>query len=331
MESATGIDWNRGSQFVRARRRPAWLVSLAVHVCLLVLLGLVLRPAIPKGLPSGDRPGGIVLAQTDQKEVRYVEPEGVPDAATSAPATSPDVADLPAEAMAGIDLPSPLDAPSAPSGVQIGQADASGVGRPTLGEHSRATGSGPKASLRPTPRFSGPTAKLSVFGSGYAEGNSFVFVIDRSKSMGSDGLGVLSQAKTELMQALETLDERHKFQVVAYHHDRVYLDRAGLLPATPDNRQRVAGFFDGLAAFGGTDHELALFAALGMKPDVIFLLTDGGSPGLTPGQLADIVRTANRMQTTIHCIQFGFGPAPEKSFMLDLARKTGGSYRYVQQ
>ena len=331
---ATDMEWTDPSEagrFVRARKIPAWSVSLAVHIALLVLLGVLIRPGVPKGLPSGDRPGGIVLAQVKAEQTEYVSPEAAPDAAAAA-AAAPSADDVPPEATSGIDMPAPLATLAAPSGIQVGQADASGVGRPTLGDFSNSSGKQAGASIRQTPRFSGPVARLKLFGSGFAEGNSFVFVIDRSKSMGNDGLGVLAQAKLELTEALSALDRRHKFQIVAYHHDRVYLDRAaGLLPATDQNKARVSEFFEGLAAFGGTNHELAVFAALGMKPDVVFLLTDGGSPGLNRGQLEQIITIAKRMHTTIHCIQFGFSTAPDRSFMLELARRTGGSYRYIQR
>ncbi len=320
-----------GRAYVRARKVPAWTISLLFHVLLLVILGVLLRPAVPKGLPSGDRPGGIVLAEVTAEKTEYVQPEAAPEASSAESAASPDASDAPPEAVAGIEMPEPVATLSAPAGIQIGQADATGVGRPVIGSRTPSDGTGAHAAIRSAPRFSGPAAKLSVFGSGFAEGNSFVFVIDRSKSMGSDGLAVLSQAKEELADALRALDARHKFQVVAYHHERVYLDRAGLLRASTENKERVAGFFDGLAAFGGTNHELAVYAALGMRPDVIFLLTDGGSPGLNQGQIDQAVSTAKRMNTAIHCIQFGFGVAPDETFMRELARRTGGSYRYIQR
>jgi hypothetical protein len=43
----------------------------------------------------------------------------------------------------------------------------------------------------------GPTAQLSLFGSANAEGRSFVFVIDRSNSMGGEGLGAITNAVTK--------------------------------------------------------------------------------------------------------------------------------------
>jgi hypothetical protein len=84
-----------------------------------------------------------------------------------------------------------------------------------------------------------------------------------------------------------------------------------------------------LAAFGATDHELAVLAGLRVKPDVLFLLTDGGSPDLGRVQL-DRIRQRSGGLTAIHCIQFGFGPRQERTpFMRKLALENRGQYLYV--
>ena len=313
------------------QRIPAWLCSGVFHLVVLLVLGLAIRPSLPKSLPGPDRAGGIVLAQQSADRTEYLEPNADHEEASRATAPAETAELPPAEAAAGIELPMPAEATNAPGGVRVGEADGSATARPVIGASRPMNDAGPSGNIRKAPAFSGPVAKLSLFGSGFAEGNSFVFVIDRSKSMGSQGLGVIQQAKVELAQAMKPLGHRHKFQIVAYHHERHYLDRAGLLPANEDNKNRVIEFFDNLAAFGGTNHELALFAGLGMHADVIFFMTDGGSPALTRGQMEQVCATARRMRTTIHCVQFGFGPAPDAPFMLELSRRTGGTYRYLQR
>ena len=47
----------------------------------------------------------------------------------------------------------------------------------------------------------GEPGSVSLFGSGQMEGRSFVFLIDRSKSMGSSGLGVLGAATDRVSQS----------------------------------------------------------------------------------------------------------------------------------
>ena len=147
--------------------------------------------------------------------------------------------------------------------------------------------------------------------------------------MGSGGLGVLFRATREFDSSLAVLEPSHRFQILAYNHNRVFFGDDDLVPATDANKQLVRKFMQGLAAFGATNHFMAITSALNRNPDVIFLLTDGGDPPLSESQLAQIrKRAAGR--TTIHCLQFGGRPADgEENFMHRLARQNGGSYRYI--
>ncbi len=68
--------------------------------------------------------------------------------------------------------------------------------------------------------------------------------------------------------------------------------------------------------------------ALGLRPDVIFFLTDADEPQLTADELAAIAR-ANK-GTQINAIEFGFGsPAGGDNFLKRLARQNGGQHAYV--
>jgi hypothetical protein len=178
-------------------------------------------------------------------------------------------------------------------------------------------------------RPQGDATTVSLFGGQGAQGRSFIFLIDRSKSMGSEGLGALQAAEEELLRALQSLQPTHKFQIIAYHHQCAYLNRRELLPATEENKKMVAGFLGNLAAFGATEHELALQSALYHEPDVIYLLTDGGDPYLTEGQIRKITKLAGS-QTAIHCIQFGFGVLQsDNNFLSRLAAMNRGSFTYI--
>ena len=131
----------------------------------------------------------------------------------------------------------------------------------------------------------GDPATISVFGSGQLTGREFVFVLDRSQSMGGGGLGVIQASRTELTAAINQLEPHHKFQIVAYHNRTSTLLKRELLPATDNNKQAVPEFIDKLSAYGGTNHENGLIAALAFQPDVIVLMTDGGYPELHDGKL----------------------------------------------
>jgi Ca-activated chloride channel family protein len=84
-----------------------------------------------------------------------------------------------------------------------------------------------------------------------------------------------------------------------------------------------------MAAYGQTEHTRGLLAALRLKPEVIFLLTDAGDPAMKPGDFGT-VRQATRGRTSIHCLHFGRGKPPEgENFMMRLAAENRGSYTYV--
>lgn len=186
-----------------------------------------------------------------------------------------------------------------------------------------------EAAWRAAQQARGPATRVSLFGSAAASGHRFVFAIDRSGSMGGSGLNALAAASTELSTSLAHLLPSHSFQIVAYHHQCVYLQKPRLLPASEENKAAVAPFISGLGALGSTSHDMALRVSLAMEPDVIYLLTDGGDPHLTEIQLTNLRKlTAGR--TSIHCIRFGFGADAEPDhFMKRLAAQNSGSYTYV--
>ena len=176
---------------------------------------------------------------------------------------------------------------------------------------------------------SGPATSLSVFGTGQIEGRSFLFLLDRSSSMGSDGLGVVQIARKELTNAVEKLDSHHKFQILGYNNATTPMKAHRLLNASKEHKLEVPKFLSNMTAYGPTNHMTGIISAISLRPDVIVMLTDGGSPGLHEEEFKRI-RSAGRGQIQIHCIQFGLGPQRhEDEFMGILAAQNGGTFRYV--
>ena len=205
-----------------------------------------------------------------------------------------------------------------------------GGGRPAIrAANDEAALRAADAEIPREPIPTGPTAPLSLFGAA-AEGRSFVLVIDRSASMGAEGLGVMSIAARELADQLGTLTSEQTVQVVAYNQAILQLPGRGMVPASEENRAQLVRFVADLAAFGQTDHTRGLLAALKLKPEVIYLFTDGGEPQPDPAQLRIIRDAAGR--TSIHCLHFGRGPAGDSSgarFLKQLARENAGCYIYI--
>ncbi len=310
-------------------------LSLVIHTALFVCLFLFWKTTRQFGSGETPRRVALVLA-TAEEESDYL------DESSQLERTAREETQSPAEALPTREPP-PIDVKSLVS-------EPSSIDLPLPGLDASAMTNVPNSfakdprTVRLTPqqqqmldaeraafearRPKGPPTTIRVFGSGDLTGRKFVFVIDRSKSMGGQGLNVLVGAADELTSAIDQLQPYHQFQIVAYHHQTATLERRALLPAVAETKQRVADFIYNLAAFGGTEHEGALMVAMSMNPDVIVLITDGGLPELNAGQLARIRRAADGAQ--IHCLQFGSGPQQDRNtFMRLLAAQNNGSYRYI--
>ena len=177
----------------------------------------------------------------------------------------------------------------------------------------------------------GGYARTGVFGI-ESEGYKFVYVFDRSGSMGGHGGAPLAAAKSQLIDSLQNLGQQHQFQIIFYNEDPHVFNLTGsasrLVFATDQNKTLAERFIGSVTADGGTKHEEALMMALRMAPDVIFFLTDADEPRLSAEDLRRIGR-ANK-STAINTIEFGYGPALESdNFLIRLARQNHGKHAYV--
>lgn len=297
---------------------PAWLVSLIVHALVLCVLAWLLRGSTGTGL-SLERTAEVGIAlkyQEGPKEYFVSEQSG------SAEASAADAA--PGGSLEEIfsDTP-PVDPTGAlPSDLPlIGAANDTGT---TPGGASGAT-EGPGFGARV-----GGGGQASLFGI-QTEGNKFVYVFDRSGSMGGVGRNALAYAKRELLASIRSLDRTQQFEIIFYNESPTVFNPAGgtRLPFADDaNKRRAEQFVASITADGGTRHEAALKMALRLRPDVVFFLTDADEPRLTADQLDRIHAWAGG--TIIHTIEFGLGPKPAgENFLMRLARQNRGQYVYI--
>ncbi|MCH8923590.1 MAG: VWA domain-containing protein, partial [Planctomycetes bacterium] len=172
-------------------------------------------------------------------------------------------------------------------------------------------------------------ARVKVFGV-VGEGNKFVYVFDRSLSMGEDDR--IGFARRELIGSLRSLESTHQFQIIFYNHKPYLFQPSGgrgrLSFGTEENKTAAAKFVQSITAAGATNHEKALQMAVNLRPDVIFFLTDAGD-GLTGGQLQRI-RRLNGGHASINAILFDVGAYDgSANFSERLAHQNGGSFSYV--
>ncbi len=306
-------------------RVPPWLMSLLFHVLVLVVLGLTFQVPTRQGAMAERTANvGIVLKHQSEGE-EYFEGESAGEARTQAALAASVPSDRSFEEL--FDDRPPVDPTTAlPSAMTvIGPAAAEGGGIGNAGD----AGKGPRGPGSGT--GGGGKAATSLFGV-RGEGNKFVYVFDRSGSMGGSGRNALAMAKAALADSLESLDTVHQFQIIFYNEKPAVFNPSGqrgkLAFATPQNKERAARFIGSITPDGGTRHEDALKMAISLQPDVVFFLTDADEPRLSAGQLEEIGRRANGI--TINTIEFGLGPKTGgENFLMRLAHQNGGQYGYV--
>jgi hypothetical protein len=163
-------------------------------------------------------------------------------------------------------------------------------------------------------------------------GSRFVYLIDCSGSMYSHN--AMGAAKNELLKSLRTLSRFQQFQIVFYNTDQKWLKAPGKVDfrffAADEKSLRLASeFIREIEPDGGTQHVNALQLALRLHPDVIFFLTDGGKPGLSPVDLEEVKRI-NERRSRIHCVQFSSQDDPDAAaandFLRKLAAQSDGEY-----
>ncbi len=320
------------------KRRNYWslVMSLVLHAGLFVLLALFFTRAVPMGETEGTRRVAVVLATPDKADrFEYEESPDTPDsesdpthAVEPLPDQQPPV-DSSMPQVENVPLDQNQQVFDAGTWTQVPNKSKGENSKFELTEAQLEQLAKERAMLNARKPKGSPTS-LSVFGSGQMKGRSFVFVLDRSNSMGEQGLGVLQRAADQLQDAVNKLETDHRFQIIAYHHKTEVVQKRALLRATETNKKKVREFVGKLAAFGGTEHESALISALSFKPDAIVLLTDGGYPPLNESQLAMIKRIARNSRTQIHCVMFGTGPLQDDdNFMAKLAIQNQGSFKYI--
>lgn len=336
--------WTRQPTFSLRDLLPGGVVSLALHVVLLLAATAWLR-GCQQGM-TGETGGevfreiGIVAMDSDGRLDQPADGAD-PDSANEAPATpnppefdpSEVLPDEPPQLDQFLNRP-PAESPAAAGHSDLRLPDLIGPGAP-LGGLTPSGGSGlipPAASSGAADGGSpelqpGETAFLGVADAG----GSFVYVIDTSHSMGDDNR--LQVAKAQLKASLRLLQPNQQFQVIFYSERPTRMKLRGqgraMFYATATNVFLAEQQVDRVVPFHGTEHFPALLEALELKPDVIYFLTDGREPQLSPDQLTQLDRV--NASTTVHVIEFSDGALTSRatSWLERLARQAGGEYREI--
>lgn len=164
-----------------------------------------------------------------------------------------------------------------------------------------------------------PPWRKTTFFSLRARGQFFVYVVDCSGSMLDDDR--LSRATIELRRSVFALQEPQKFEVIFYNHESIPMP-GGPRPRTADLRAKneLLLWLRLIEPDGGTDPRPAMKQALMLRPDAVFLLSDGEFPEGTVDEVARL----NTRKIPIHCVDLAGGLAGDH--LKRIASASGGEY-----
>ncbi|MFP4145757.1 MAG: VWA domain-containing protein, partial [Phycisphaeraceae bacterium] len=148
----------------------------------------------------------------------------------------------------------------------------------------------------------------------------FVYVVDRSGSMQGDAF---AKARTELIRTIGRLKPESSFYVIFYSDEPLAMPRPGRVPAIMAQKADAASWISTMTAGGGTRPLPAMKRAMQLRPDTIFLLSDGEFSD----DVADEIRRMNRHKAEIFTI--GFDTKANIDVLKQIARENRGEYRYV--
>lgn len=236
------------------RGMPSWLTSLIIHLSIILLLALF------SVKPAGSKIVSLFAAATESVDIENVESfEIVLDPADIE--TSPDEFEAaPAKISESPDLTTLLDDSlletsfeSVSSGDLFDSVDSSGSDQDSL-----------------TNQNAGGAKFFGVEGSGA----DFIFIVDCSGSMAD--YGRWGQAKRELKSSIGELTSDQRFLILLYNNGYIAMnDEAELVESTERQQNRAIRWLSKKRPNNWTFCAEALAKALSLKPDAIFLLSDG--------------------------------------------------------
>lgn len=163
-----------------------------------------------------------------------------------------------------------------------------------------------------------PWRQTSFFGI-RARGQFFVFVVDQSGSMIDDDR--LTRAKIELRRSIFALQPPQRFEVIFYNDQATPMPGGPLSrPADQRTKDQLTSWLHHIGPDGGTEPRPAVSQALALRPDAVFLLSDGDYPKGT----VEAIARANPRKIPIHCVDLTGGQAGDH--LQCIARDSGGQY-----
>ncbi len=154
-----------------------------------------------------------------------------------------------------------------------------------------------------------------------AKGTKFVYVVDYSGSMNGDKLRA---AKSELLRSVQSMKSEMQFYIIFYDNYFQTMPANNLVHATRNNKIKFGNWAETIRGGGGTNPSGAMRKAIELKPDAIWLLSDGQ---FNQDVANNVVRMNSGKKIQIHTIAF-HDNSGENQLRL-IAEQCRGKYRFV--
>jgi hypothetical protein len=159
--------------------------------------------------------------------------------------------------------------------------------------------------------------------------------------------------RDEAIKLVQSLTPQTRFDVVRWSGG-AYSWKSELVPATAENKTAATAHIQNEIDFktarpkggqpGGTRHDYALELAFSLKPETIYMLTDGNATASQPGgglkpippndiyKVTDGGQKALPKKAHLHVIYYlnGKEKADERAMLTGLAARNGGQFRKVE-
>lgn len=156
-----------------------------------------------------------------------------------------------------------------------------------------------------------------------AAGHHFVFVVDMSSSMEGPRF---ERAVAELKRSIGEFNTEQKYFINFYNYQPYPMPESGLVAATPQQIQRTFAWLDSVHPFGSTWPTKALVQAIELRPDAIFLLSDGD---FIFSAVDDVLAARRRAECEVPVHTIGFESKAGERILKTIAERTGGTHRFV--
>ena len=162
----------------------------------------------------------------------------------------------------------------------------------------------------------------SFYGLAPGKAQRIIYVVDHSSSMEAAFSGV----QLELKLSVLSLTEKKFFNIIFFTDGQFQeMPARAILRASRAHKNAARNFIDNIKLGGGTDPKLALDRAFELRPQLIYLLTDGQ---FDPS-VVDHIRALNkRGKTTVNTICFGNRQGED--ILKSIASQNSGQYQFVK-